>query len=326
MTRILVVGAGLIGARHIRLLLESDRATLAGIVEPNPALVKDYDVPCFARLSDVNVEIDGAICAVPTPLHAEIGSACAQRGWAVLMEKPVAETLQDADALIEACAQVPLLIGHHRRHHPFVQKTKALIEGGALGDLVAISGVWAVRKPDDYFKDNWREAKAGSPVSINLVHDLDLLRFMVGEVVALSGILSDNIRNRGVEDTGAIAMRFECGATGSFVFTDAGASPWGFEAGSSENPNIAGSGQDCYQFIGTKASLSLPSMTLWEGAPDWSKAQSARQIEVKRAVPLEVQLAHFCDLIDGKGAPLSSGADGRKTLALVEQVMALGDG
>jgi len=240
------------------------------------------------------------------------------------MEKPVAETQSEADALIAACKDVSLLVGHHRRHHPFVQKTKALLQDGAIGDLVAVSGIWAVRKPDGYFDGNWRAGAAGSPISINMVHDLDLLRFMIGEVTEVTGCLSDAVRRRGVEDTGAIVLRFDTGALGAFVTTDAGASPWGFEAGSGENPGIVYSGQDCYRFIGTKGSLGFPSMTLWEGAQDWSQPQSSRKIEVGPVNPLDAQLDHLCDVVQNGATPLSGGEDARKTLALVETVMALG--
>ena len=321
--RILVVGAGLIGARHVERVKLHPRCELAGIVEPNAHLLPDGpDV--FRSIEAVDVKVDAAICAVPTQLHGSIGAECAARGWAVLMEKPVAETLAEADVLIKACANVPLLVGHHRRHHPFVQKTKALIGEGVLGDLVAVSGIWAVRKPDAYFEGNWRAGAAGSPISINMVHDVDLLRFMVGEVEEVTGLLSDASRGRGVEDTGAVVFRFEGGTLGTFVTTDAGASPWGFEAGSGENPNIATSGQDCYRFIGTKASLSFPSMTLWEGSEDWSKPQISRKIDVASVNPLDAQLDHLCDVVQSGAAPLIDGEDARKTLALVETVMGLG--
>ena len=321
--KVLVIGAGLIGARHVERVAAHPRCELAGVVEPNNALLADAP-GVFRSIKDVDVDVDAAICAVPTQLHASIGSECAGRGWAVLMEKPVAETTIEADHLIAACHDVPLLVGHHRRHHPFVQKTKDLLVDGTIGDLVAVNGIWAVRKPDPYFEGNWRAGAAGSPISINMVHDLDLVRFMVGDVTAVTGFLSQNIRKRGVEDTGTIALRFENGAVGSFIVTDAGASPWGFEAGSGENPNIATSGQDCYRFIGTKGSLSFPSLTLWDGAEDWSKAQKRHKIEVPEVNPLDAQLDHLCDVVEHGATPLIDGADARKTLALVEAVMALG--
>lgn len=319
----LVVGAGLIGSRHVTHVKTHPRCELAGIVEPNVALAPDGP-NVFRAIDDVDAAVDAVICAVPTQLHGEIGAECAKRGWAVLMEKPIAETLEDADALIDACVDVPLLVGQHRRHHPFVQKTKELLESGAIGQLVAVNGMWSVRKPDSYFEGNWRAGAAGSPVSINLVHDLDLLRFMVGDVVEVGGLVSQHIRGRGVEDTGAIALRFENGAVGSFIFSDAGASPWGFEAASSENPNIAASHQDCYHFIGTKGSLSFPSLTLWEGAEDWSQPQKSRKIEVPSIHPLDAQLDHLCDVVENGARPLIDGEDARKTLSLVETVMALG--
>ncbi len=320
----LVIGAGLIGARHVATVKAHARCQLVGVVEPNAALTAQLDAPVFASIDAVDCDVDAAICAVPTQVHAKVGAECAKRGWAVLMEKPIAETLAEADALIDACQDVPLLVGHHRRHHPFVQKTKEIIAKGTLGQLVAVHGIWSVRKPDSYFQGNWRAGAAGSPISINLVHDLDLLRFMVGDVAEVTGFLSQNARQRGVEDTGAISMRFDNGALGAFTVSDTGASPWSFEAASGENPNIATSAQDCYQFIGTTASLSFPSMTLWEGASDWGQPQTARKIDVASVNPLDAQLDHLCDVTIGGASPLIDGKDARKTLELVEAVMGLG--
>ncbi len=319
-----MIGAGLIGARHIEAVLSHEEAALVGVVEPNRDLVGRLTVPVFDAIEDVDVAVDGAICAVPTQIHHEVGANCAARGWSVLMEKPIAETPEAADRLIEACADVPLLVGHHRRYHPFVQKAKDLIASGAIGKLVAVNGMWSVRKPDAYFEGNWRVGRSGSPVSINLVHDLDLLRFMVGDVRDVTGLLSNATRGKDVEDTGAVALRFEDGAVGSFVFSDAGASPWGFEAASAENPNIAASGQDCYFFIGSKGALSFPSLTLWDGGSDWSRPQDSKQFRVPSVIPLRAQLDHFCDVTKRGAAPLIDGADGRKTVELVDRVMALG--
>lgn len=322
--KVLVIGAGLIGARHVDRVSNHSKCELVGIVEPSEAYSPIVDVPVFRTIEDVHLPVDAAICAVPTQLHLSIGAACAARGWAVLMEKPIAETLNEADRLILACQDVPLLVGQHRRHHPFVRKAKELITGGAIGDLVAVNGMWSVRKPDAYFKGNWRAGAAGSPVSINLVHDLDLLRFIVGDVSEVTGFVSDKTRGRGVEDSGAVSLKFDSGVVGSFLFSDAGASPWGFEAASAENPNIAASGQDCYRFIGTKGALSFPSLTLWDGSEDWSQPQTSRKIEVEAVNPLDAQLDHLCDVVENGATPLIDGKDARKTLALVETVMQLG--
>ena len=321
--KVLVIGAGLIGARHVTCVEAHPDCELVGTVEPNEALHTGSG-PYFRTINEVKVSVDAAICAIPTQLHGEIGAICAARGWAVLMEKPIAHTVPQAQELIKACKNVPLLVGQHRRHHPFVQKAREIVEEGTLGDLVAVNGIWSVRKPDSYFEGNWRTGAEGSPVSINLVHDLDLLRFIVGDVSGVTGFLSQTIRKRGVEDSGSVSIRFENGAVGSFLFSDAGASPWGFEAASGENPNIASSRQDCYRFIGTKGSLSFPSLTLWEGSPDWGHPQKKRQIDVPSVDPLTAQLDHLCDVVKAGAKPMIDGEDALKTLQLVEDVMALG--
>ncbi|MEL6680483.1 MAG: Gfo/Idh/MocA family oxidoreductase, partial [Pseudomonadota bacterium] len=116
--RILVIGAGLVGARHVAQVRAHPGCTLAGVVEPDGARRPD-GVPGFAALADVDVPVDGAILATPTETHGALGAEAAARGWALLVEKPIAADVAAGERLIAACAEaaVPLLIGHHRRHH-----------------------------------------------------------------------------------------------------------------------------------------------------------------------------------------------------------------
>ena len=80
-------------------------------------------------------------------------------------------------------AGVPVLVGHHRRHSTAVRRTKQLLENHAIGALIALSLMWALKKPDDYFDVDWRSRPpGGGPVLINLIHELDTLRFLCGEI------------------------------------------------------------------------------------------------------------------------------------------------
>lgn len=94
MKRVLVIGNGLIGARHATSVQQHPDCTLVGVVEPNADLHRDADVRYFHDLEDVKTDVDGAIIATPTHLHSSHGIDAAQRGWDVLIEKPVTATLQ----------------------------------------------------------------------------------------------------------------------------------------------------------------------------------------------------------------------------------------
>ncbi|WP_254796981.1 Gfo/Idh/MocA family protein [Sulfitobacter albidus] len=321
MKRILVVGGGLIGIRHLRAVQAHPRCTLVGLADPDPTIAPD--VPRFADMADAPDDIDGVILATPTHLHAAHGAQAAARGWHMLVEKPVAGTLNDARQLARdiADAGVRSLVGHHRRYHAPVQQLRQLIAEGAIGDVVTATLIWAMRKPDAYFADNWRTA-GGSPVLINLVHDIDILRFCIGEITATAALPGARLRDSGRIESGAVALAFANGATGTISFADTAPSPWGFEAATGENPNIGTTAQDMMWITGTRGAVSFPSLSLWHGR-DWSAA--AQQVpltaDINTRAPLEAQLDHFVDVMAGASS-LIDVADATKTLTIAEAIQA----
>lgn len=319
MKRILVVGGGLIGIRHVQAVLAHPECTLVGLVDPDSSI--QTDVPRFHAMGDVPDRVDGVIIATPTHLHAAHGKEAAARNWHMLIEKPVAGTLQDAQELQDALqgTQVHSLVGHHRRYHAPVQQLKACLSEGLIGQVVNVSLLWAMRKPDAYFDGNWRTA-GGSPVMINLVHDIDVLRFCIGEIIQTAALRGAPLRATDRIESGAIALAFENGATGTISFADTTPSPWGFEAGTGENPNIGTTRQDMMWITGTKGAISFPSMTLWNGT-DWSSAaRPASLVPAQNTkTPLEAQLDHFLAVIDGAD-PLIDVTDAACTLAVAQAI------
>ncbi|MCL6283258.1 Gfo/Idh/MocA family oxidoreductase [Ruegeria sp. 2012CJ41-6] len=321
--RILVIGAGLIGSRHVAAVHCHPGCVLAGVVDADPARA-DETAPFFRDLFDVDVPVDGAIIATPTGLHHPQGVHCAARCWHMLIEKPVATTVEQAHDLaqIAARAGVRCLVGHHRRYHPAVDVLREVVGSGAIGDPISSTLIWSVRKPEDYFSALWRQSE-GSPVMINLVHDIDLLRFVLGEITDICGFGAQPQRAAGRVESGAVALRFASGACGTISFADTAPSPWGFEAATGENPNIATTGQDMWWITGTSGAVSFPSLTLWTGARDWSQAPSPARLEAQRAVPLDAQLGHFLEVIDGTAAPIISLDDAARSLQATCRIEAL---
>jgi predicted dehydrogenase len=265
--------------------------------------------------------VDGVIIATPTHLHASHGIEAAERGWHMLIEKPVAEKLESAKKLETALRSknIRSLVGHHRRYHAVVQQLKACLQDGLIGEVVNVSVLWAMRKPDVYFEGNWR-TDGGSPVMINLVHDIDILRFVIGEITQTVALRGRSLRGSTRVESGAVALAFENGAVGTISFADTTPSPWGFEAGTGENPNIGTTKQDMMWITGTKGAISFPSMTVWKGT-DWGS--SAKPITFEPAqnmrTPLEAQLDHFVDVINGD-EPLIDVADAASTLAIAQEL------
>lgn len=267
--------------------------------------------------------LDGVIVATPNDTHAQVGIDCAAAGLPVLVEKPLSDTLDSGRALLAAAEQadVAVAVGHHRRFDPTVELAKSMIDSGRLGELTALQFIWALRKHDAYYDMRWRvsHASGGGPVLINLIHDIDLMRHFGGEIVRVYAELGHAARGFEVEDAIAVTVRFATGAVGTLVGSDATPSPWGWEQGSGENPNVPPSGHNCYRLLGTRGALAMPRLEVYrhatEGAGDWQVPIAGESIRHPVRAALQNQLADFCAVVRGEAVPRVSGHDGLATLA-----------
>ncbi|MCP3371359.1 Gfo/Idh/MocA family protein [Bradyrhizobium cajani] len=327
--RIAVAGAGLIGRRHIELIESSRDCVLAGIADPSPA-ARDYalahNVPCYAdhRALLAQEKPDGLVIASPNTLHLPMALDCAEAGVPALIEKPVTETVATAQRLCTAVKKsgVPMLVGHHRRHNPIIKSARETVAGGKLGQLTAVVGLWLLKKPDDYFEVAWRREQGGGPLLINLIHDIDNLRFICGEIVEVQALTSNKMRGFAVEDTAALLLRFANGALGTVTVSDATPAPWSWELTAGENAVYPRQDQPCYVFAGTNGSLSVPTMELWSYPhnPGWHAPLSREPVALAKFDPLVEQLRHFLAVIARREQPLISVEDAMGTLAVVEAV------
>jgi predicted dehydrogenase len=196
--RLAVVGAGPIGRRHLQAIAAEPSCQAVAVVDPLPVGAKaadEWNLPHYADLEAMLDEVapEGVINATPNSLHVPLSLACVKRGIPVLVEKPIADRLDSALALADAseAAGVPVLVGHHRRHNPIVRKAREIVRSGAIGHLTAVSATWLAHKPDDYFDVAWRREPGGGPILINLIHDIDNLRFIAGDIAAVQGMTSN---------------------------------------------------------------------------------------------------------------------------------------
>ena len=323
--RIAVIGAGLIGHRHIQHIIDEPRCRLAGVVDPRPDAKELAERAGTNYYSDIQPflekgDAEGVIIATPNDTHTNIGIQCAKAGLHLLVEKPIDSDPAAAARLVDAAgnAGVKVLVGNHRRFNPYIEATKRILDGGKLGTVVAVNVLWTVLKPPSYFKVAWRRKPGGGPVLINLIHDIDNLRYLFGDLERIYAESSNAVRKYPVEDTAAITIRFRSGVLGTVITSDVVASPYNFESATGENPLIHSAAQDCYRIFGTEASLNFPEMTLWryngEGEQGWATPISSQKVEVEPSVPLESQLRHFCDVVRFDAEPRCSGEEGIKTL------------
>ena len=331
--RISVAGVGAIGIRHVQEIELSGSAALASLVDPAPAaadVAARYGVPLFSSLAEMfeAARPDGVVLATPNTLHASGGLECVRAGVPVLVEKPLADSVADGAGLVAAAeeAKVPLLTGHHRQHSPIMAKAREIVDSGRLGRIVTVVGTALFSKPDDYFEagGGWRRRPGGGPILLNLIHDVQNLMQLAGEIVSVQASASSTTRGYPVEDTAAMVFRFGGGALGTFVLSDAAASPRSWEQTSRENTAYATyADEDCYHIAGTHGSLSVPTMRVRTvaGAPSWYEPLDTSVARVDRTDPLANQIAQFAAVIRGEEEPVVDGRAGLNALRVTEAVV-----
>ncbi len=332
---IVVVGPGLIGKQHARLIEARYDCDLVAIVAPdheaNHAVAQEYAVPLFHDLEacrTARVSIDGVIISSPNQFHAEQGTWCIQAGIPVLVEKPITASVSQGEELV-ALAQrhnAKVLVGHHRAHSPLLSRAREIISSGRLGRLVSVMGSAQFHKPTGYFEAGpWRTQAGGGPILINLIHEIGNLRSLCGEIAAVHAFSSSALRQHTVEDTVAINLRFANGVLGNFMLSDTSACARSWEQTSRENPAYPTyRDEDCYVVTGTRGYLSVPTFRLKyhrQGVePSWLEPLVEETLDVGREDPLACQLEHFVQVIRGTAKPLVSAADGLRNLKITDAI------
>lgn len=331
--KLVVIGLGLMGSKHVELVQSHPRCELVGVCDVDAAtrpIADKANVPHFQDVEELldQTDPDGAIIATPSAHHAEAFEACALRKIHALIEKPVADTTDAARRIAELAdtTGTRALVGHHRRHNPLIKESHAIVNSGEIGRLVAASMMWTLMKPDEYFRVNWRTKQPdGGLVLINLVHELDILRHVCGEIEQVFAQSRSAARGYEVEDSVSISLSFQNGTVGTIIGSDATAAPWSYEATTSENSLYSHVLENSYHFLGTEGSLAFPKMELWkypdENPRGWQYPMEKAVREVVRADSLTNQLDHFCDVIEGTQLPLIDAWDGGRSLAAALAVL-----
>jgi len=330
--RIGVIGAGIIGQTHIATIKATPGFTLSAFVEPAdaPAAILEREgakrFTSAKALMDSGL-VDGVIIATPNETHAPIACELLAGGINVLIEKPVTNTVEEAQAIMaaEARSRARALVGHHRRHNPIVATAKASIDDGLIGDLVNATVLSTLMKPDDYFQVAWRRKDGvGGPFRINLIHEIDMLRHLFGEVAWVSATRTFAPRSLPVEDGGAAMLGFANGGLAAITISDRAIGPWAWDIASGENTaRFPKSGAEAHFYSGTRGALSLPSLTFWshDGTPSWTTPMTHRALTFEPGDPYQRQLQHFGDVIRGTAVPLISALDGARDIATLDAIL-----
>jgi len=197
------------------------------------SFAETYSTDWTTKTQDVlsRDDVDAVVISAPHYLHAPLTVQAADAGKHVLVEKPIACTLEQADEMIEACRKAEVLLGVLlvSRYSTVTVKAKDLIETGAIGNVIALKFHAAGDKPSTYWaggytgrvKTDWRtsrEKSGGGILVMNLVHDIDRLRYITGlEAVRVYAEYDTFTTDVEVEDFIAVSLRYDNGAIGNMM-------------------------------------------------------------------------------------------------------------
>lgn len=222
-TNIAVVGAGRMGQVHCRIVSENPRAALAAIVDPfeesGRRAAEQYGAPWFPTLKDAlaAVELDGVIIAVPDKLHVGVTVEALEAGLHVLVEKPLADTLEGARTIAAAAERATgskVLVGHVLRHDPRFRSAAQIVASGRVGEPVHFRASRIVPRSVGFAN------RGASPIYMYQgIHDIDLVQWISGSpIVRVSATTAAKVLPAaGVEgvDVALILAELENGSVGT---------------------------------------------------------------------------------------------------------------
>ncbi len=321
-----IVGTGLMGLQHIKAILKSHKANLHSIVDINKNatnLSKKYKVPLYSNVVELlnSNYLDAVIVATPNQLHETHTVSFLKKKIPVLLEKPISDNIKSAKKIIDSSKKnkTPLLIGYHRRHNSIVSKVKNIINKGKLGNIVSANVLCWLYKHKQYYKEKWRVSNGGGPLGINLVHDIDMICYLLGPIQYVQAFTTNKTRKFKVEDTATVSLVFKSGALCTLNISDTIVAPWSYELTAGENPAYPITNQSAYMIGGTKGSIQFPNLKFWFYKKEkswWNKILVNEDKNKKDDNTLVNQINHFSDVVNKKVKPKVNGNDGLVSLKI----------
>jgi predicted dehydrogenase len=298
--RVAVVGTGDFGRNHARVYRELPQAELTGVVDTNPARAQqvaiEFGVPALAGIEALPGRVDAVSLAVPTAQHSAMGCALLKMGLDVLVEKPMAASLAQADELIAAARENSrvLQIGHLERFNPAVMAAEKIVNHPLFFEVHRL-GIFTPRSLDvDVIFDV-------------MIHDLDILLALVGEQVTDVKAVGIPVVTDKV-DIAHARLEFESGAvanvTASRVSTERVRKMRFFQ--SHEYVSLDYARRDV--------------LRVRVGKPGPQPEFAFEKVSAETHEPLAAELAAFIDSVRTRQSPRVDGAAGRRALELATRV------
>ena len=299
--RVAVIGVGHLGRHHARLLSAIPGVELSAVVDTNRARAEEIATASGTRAHtdyrDVIGRVDAVTLAVPTELHGEVALPFLEAGVAVLVEKPMARSVAEADELIAAAARTGALlaVGHTERFNPAVLAARTRLADPRFIEVHRL-GTFPERSLDiDVVFDL-------------MIHDLDIvLSFVDSEVESIEAVGVPVLTGR--VDIANVRIRFVNGCIANLTAS-----------------RISRDRVRKIRFFQPEAYLSIDyaaqKLEVWRLVTGNGPAPSIEggEVPVQNQEPLKCELEDFVDAVVAKRRPLVPGEEGRRALALATQI------
>ena len=337
--RVGLIGCGKVGSIHAAALRALPEADFVAACDASPdraaAFASRYGARPFAEVGTLLRDggVEAVVIGTPHPLHAEPAVRAAAAGVHVLVEKPMAATLADCDAMLAAARKAGVLLGvvSQRRWYEPVVRMKAAIDAGKIGrPALGVFQMYSWRDPAYYTSDPWRgrwDTEGGGVLVNQSPHQLDILLWLMGPAAEVGGYWA-NLNHPAVEvdDTAVATIRFRNGGLGAVV-TSVSQRPGIFTKVHVHGTNGASVGVETDRgatFIAGVSAIAEPPLTdLWTVPgeerllAEFQAADRAAFTERDATVHYHaLQIRDFLRAIRENRPPLVTGDDGRAVVEL----------
>ena len=317
-SRVLIVGLGSVGKRHLRLARElMPMADIRVLRHQASDEMPEYSNGCFFRIEDaVSFAPQVAVIACPAPFHIQTAQALAEAGVHLLIEKPLSASLSGVTKLIKTCQKqcTVLSTGYNLRFMPSLQHYRDLLDDGLIGKILSvrceIGQYLPTWRPDsDYRQGVSARHELGGGALLEISHELDYLRWIFGEVEWVKATLSrQSMLEIDVEDTAHLTMGFASAPNGNKLI------------GTVNLDFIRHDITRLCTTIGEKGSLRWNGLTgvveLFEaGAKEWLEVFRHQH---QRDDSYMAEWKNFIECVNTHKEPLITGEDGLKVLQIIE--------
>lgn len=310
----------------------SEHFHFVALVDPTPAGdegASEMNLPLYESLRDAlnNHKIDGVIVCT-TARETIAASRAAIECQIPMLVVPSKGTSLDASQDLVAEAKkvmVPLLVGNHRRFHPSVIAAKEFITSGGIGTVItAQSTSWFPKSEAKLGDIHWESRQGHLSILNDLIDDLDVLRYLLGEVIEISGVTTSLLRGGSVPSSLGGLLKFENDVICTVNASDEVVSQANWLLTAGETDKYSKTGQSCLWIGGSEGTLSIPDLAFWSyGDKDasWESRLGVKKIKSDSAVSAVIaELLDFECVIHDKKVPVCSGEDALISMRLIERL------